>query len=110
MYAMDLNQDFDKGKQSKRHIFEQQKEGRIERGLHADSKIQDSWCNMMHLYPNWGDRKSDRPGEDQFTFEYTKLIPLWLNEACPHPHKSAGAAGVVSHGLGGGAKRKVIIS
>lgn len=53
---MDLNQDFDKGKQSKRHIFEQQKEGRVERGLHADSKIQDSWCNMLHL-PKLGRQK-----------------------------------------------------
>ena len=56
MYAMDLNQDFDKGKQSKRHIFEQQREGRIERGLHADSKIQDSWYNMMSL-PKLGRQK-----------------------------------------------------
>lgn len=61
-------------------------------------------------YPNWGDRESHRPREDQFKSEYTELIPLWLNEAYPHPHKSAGAAGSVSHKLGGGAKRKVIIS
>lgn len=39
MYAMYLNQDFDKGKQSKTHIFEQQKKRRIEWGLQADGNI-----------------------------------------------------------------------
>ena len=56
MYAMDLNQDFDKGK----HIFERQKEGRIERVLHAGGKLQDSWCNMLRL-PKLG-RQKERQG------------------------------------------------